>query len=249
VDLAGLDLAYIRAGEEKVTIGATTPLQALVDAPELDGVSLALLRHAARLEAGRNLRVAATVGGTLAVAGPEDPLTVVLLALDAEVQWAVGGGPSLHSGRAVALDDFLQEREKYLAQGGLMTEVAIPLDGAGSAAAFARVGRTPLDRLIVCAAAQLTLTDELCLAPRLALGGVAGRPVRLRQVEDIIAEKALGDDLLTAAVEAAMAAVSPLSDYRGSANYRRALAGILTRRVLVEAAELASTAMVDELGA
>jgi CO/xanthine dehydrogenase FAD-binding subunit len=209
----------------------------------LDGAALGVLRQAARLEAGRNLRVAATLGGTLAVAGSEDLLAVVLLALDAELLLVAP------SQQRLGLEDFLADRERHLAGGHLMTEVTVPLCSVGTAAAFARVGRTPLDRPIVCAAAQLTLTDGLCLSPRLSLGGVAERPVRLRQVEDIIAEKALGDDLLTAAVESAMAAVSPTSDYRGSADYRRALVGILTRRVLTEAAELASTVRVDGLGA
>lgn len=242
VDLAALDLAYIRADGEKVAIGATTSLQALVDAPELAGPALYILRQAARLEAGRNLRVAATVGGTLATAGAEDPLTVTLLALDAEVQWAGGSGQW-----TVALDDFLGEREKALAQSGLLTQAATS-PGSGGAAAFARVGRTPADRPIVCAAAWVALADGLCLAARLALGGVAGRPVRLRHVEEAIVGKALQPDVLAAAAEAALAAVSPPSDYRGSAEYRRALAGILTRRVLAEAAERAATTLASGLG-
>ncbi len=237
VDLAELDLACVRADAEAVYLGAMTSLQMLVEASQLAGPALGIVSQAARLQVGRNLRVAATLGGTLAVTGPEDPLGVVLLALDAQVQGAVGS-----QRWAMPLDDFLEERGKYLEQGGLITEVIIPGGAAGTVAAFARVGRTPADRPIVCAAARLAVIDRLCAGPRLALGGVAARPVRLRQVEEMVSGKMLGDDLLAEAATLASASVSPPSDYRGSADYRRAMAGVLTKRVLAQAAHLVLTA-------
>lgn len=238
VDLSGLGLAYLRVDAEEVVIGAMTPLQALVDAPALGNAALGILPQAAWLEAGRNLRLAATLGGTLATAGPEDPLAVALLALDAKV---VLYAPAQ---QRLPLDDFLESREQRLADGALITEVALPLGGVGTAAALARVGRTPRDRPIVCAAARLRLVDGRCQAPVLALGGVAGRPIRLRQVEDMIAGKVLDDDVLSAATQAVISTVSPPSDYRGSAEYRWAMAGVLARRALMEAAERAMMAGV-----
>jgi carbon-monoxide dehydrogenase medium subunit len=236
VDLSGLDLAYIRVGTKEVRIGAMTPLQALVDAPELGNAAWGILPQAAWLEAGRNLRLAATLGGTLATAEPEDPLAVALLALEAEV---ILYAPEQ---QRLPLDDFLEGREQRLADGALIAEVALPLGGAGTAAALARVGRTPRDRPIVCAAARLRLVDGRCQAPVLALGGVAGRPIRLRQVEAMIAGKALDEDVLAAAAQAVVSSVSPPADYRGSAEYRRAMAGVLAQRALIAAAELAATA-------
>lgn len=233
VGLAELDLAYIRVDAGAAHIGAMTSLQTLVEAPQLAGPALGVISQAARLQAGRNLRLAATLGGTLAVAGPEDALAVVLLALDAQVRWAVG-----REQWAVPLDDFLEGREKYLEQGGLITEVTIPGGPVGTVAAFARVGRTLADRPIVCAAARLAVMDGLCTAPRLALGGVAARPVRLRQVEEMISGKALDVAIFAEIATLASRWVSPPSDYRGSADYRRAMAGVLTRRVLAEAASL-----------
>jgi probable selenate reductase FAD-binding subunit len=241
IDLAELDLAYIRADDGRIRIGATTPLQVLVDAPELATAALGVVQQAARLTAGRNLRLAATVGGTLAVAGSEDALAVALLALDAEVVLRAPGE------RRWPLDDFLVQRERLLADGYLIAEIAIPSQGVGTASAFVRVGRTPADRPIVCAAARLTLADGVCVNPRLALGGVAERPICLPEVEDLVAGKSPGDDLFDAAVRSAMEVVAPPSDYRGSADYRRALAGILMRRVLVQAAALAGTTSVGGL--
>lgn len=235
VDLSGLDLAYIRVGTEKVRIGAMTSLQALVDAPELGNAAWGILPQAAWLEAGRNLRLAATLGGTLVTAGPEGPLAVALLALEAEV---ILYAPEQ---QRLPLDDFLESREQRLANGALIAEVALPLGGAGTAAALARVGRTPRDRPIVCAAARLRLADGRCQAPILALGGVAERPIRLRQVEGMIAGKALDEDVLAAAAQAVVSSVSPPSDYRGSAEYRRAMAGVLARRALIAAMERAAT--------
>lgn len=242
VDLSGLGLATLRVDAEEVIIGAMTSLQALVDAPELGSAALGILPQAAWLEAGRNLRLAATLGGTLATAGPEDPLVVALLALDAKV---VLYAPAQ---QRLPLDDFLESREQRLADGALIAEVALPL-GSVDTAALARVGRTPRDRPIVCAAARLRLVGGRCQAPVLALGGVARRPIRLHQVEDMIAGKVLDDDVLSAAAQAVISTVSPPSDYRGSAEYRRAMAGVLARRALMEAAERAAMAGVGALEA
>jgi hypothetical protein len=83
VDLSGLGLTYIRAGEDGIRIGATTPLQHLLESPLLADLTGGHIGPVLRLTASRNLRGQATVGGTVASGGPENPFLVLLLALDA----------------------------------------------------------------------------------------------------------------------------------------------------------------------
>jgi len=83
VDLSGLGLTYIRAGADGIRIGATTPLQHLLESPSLPDLTGGHIGPVLRLTASRNLRGQATVGGTVASGGPENPFLVLLLALDA----------------------------------------------------------------------------------------------------------------------------------------------------------------------
>jgi hypothetical protein len=101
VDLSGLGLTYIRAGEDGIRIGATTPLQHLLESPPLADLTGSHIGPVLRLTASRNLRGQATVGGTVASGGPENPFLVLLLALDAgltvyqpEASLSLAGGVS-----------------------------------------------------------------------------------------------------------------------------------------------------------
>ena len=77
----------------------------------------------------------------------------------------------------------------------------------------------------------------LCQEARIALGAVAPTPVRVSRAEAILAGRALTEAAIEEAAERAMEAALPISDVRGSAEYRRALAKVLTRRSLKRAGE------------
>jgi CO/xanthine dehydrogenase FAD-binding subunit len=119
---------------------------------------------------------------------------------------------------------------EYYATGGmlamdeLLVEIRVPAQPAGARGALARVARTPRDQAIVAAAA---LRGEGVL--RVALAGATPRPVRMREVEGMGAMKAGATEELAAMVAAATEA---RGDFRASAEYRRAMAGVMVKRAL-----------------
>jgi carbon-monoxide dehydrogenase medium subunit len=85
----------------------------------------------------------------------------------------------------------------------------------------------------VAVAAAITLTPEgVCREARIGLGAVGPTPLRARDAETILIGERLSDRLLAAAAEAARRIVDPVADPRGSAEYKRQMAGVFVRRAL-----------------
>lgn len=228
VDLNDLGLTYIRRKEEGISIGATTTLQQLLESGALAEQTGSIVGEVLRLTASRNLRGQATIGGTVAAGGAENPLLVLLLALDTRVTlWAP-------QEQQMSLDAFLGQREAILRQGAIITELLIPRPTASCGVGFAHVGRTPRDRPIVCAAASL-IPDDNHWEVLLALGGVAERPIRTPWVEEFLRGRPLTPEDVQEAARRVPAPLNPPDDFRGSREYRRAMAGILAHRALNQA--------------
>lgn len=229
VDLRFLSLSYVCVQSATLCIGATTTLQQLVDHPELQTFASSVLVETAQAEAGRNLRNAATVGGTVASAGGDSFLLTALLALDAQLTIYAP------ESRQIPLAGFLAYRERLLDDGALIGEVRLPLLIGPLGAAAAAVGRTPRDRPIVCAVARFELASGIASNVRVALGGVARVPVRANATEQLLERKSFSDERVGAAVEMAADGLAPEDDFRGSAEYRREVAQVLARRALFSA--------------
>jgi len=232
VDLSGLGLTYIRAGADGIRIGATTSLQHLLEFPPLADLTGGHIGPVLRLTASRNLRGQATVGGTVASGGPENPLLVFLLALDA--------GLTVYQPEeaVISLASFLEDRDTLLRRGALITELFIPKFPVPYGLGFAHVGRTPRDRPIVCAAALLHLDGGVCREVRLALGGVAERPLRVPNTEAFLQGRPPTPENIQEAARWAAVPLNPPGDFRGSSEYRRGMAEVLARRALSQAAGL-----------
>jgi carbon-monoxide dehydrogenase medium subunit len=86
------------------------------------------------------------------------------------------------------------------------------------------------------------MAGELCRDIRIVLGAVAPTPLRARQAEQVVRGQAVDNDLITAAAQAAMAEARPISDVRGSAEYRREMVRVLTGRAITQAAAIAREA-------
>jgi len=245
VDLSALGLDGVGVEGSDLVLGATTTLQALSDDPLVRRLWWGVLATAARVSASHLLRNAATLGGTLAT-GPaaRADLGVVLLALEARV-------------RALGPDG--QERWLAMAElaGGLpapalLMEVRVPgADGPDRAAtptdpgastlgaAFARVARTAGDLALVHAAAVVESTPGHGSRVRLAVGGVDWPPARLPGAEAALDGVELTDAAIEAAAGAGVAALAPPGDHRASSGYRTAVAAVLLRRAVRQAADRA----------
>lgn len=181
----------------------------------------------------RNL---ATVGGNLCNAAPSADLAPPLLALDAE---AVIVGP--RGQRRVPLASFfVGVRRTVLAPDELLVEIAVPAPGPRSGGHYLRhTPRRELDIAVVGVASQITLTDGVCGKARIALASVAPTPVRALTAEEALVGHPMTPALIERAAELAVETARPISDQRGSADYRRHLVRVLTRRTLTIALERA----------
>lgn len=228
--VAGLDGVEIADG--RVRIGALATHRDLETSPvirsRLPGLAATLSRVATL-----RIRNMATLGGCLAHADPNQDPPVSLLALDARVRIASRQGE-----RQVPLDDFFVDYyQTALRPGELVVGVEVPLPAPGSGTAFHKfLPRTADDYATVAVAATIALTpDGACRQARIGLGALGPTPLRARDAEAILMGQRSSDGLLAAAAAAAMRIVDPIPDGRGSAEYKRQMAGVFVRRALRDA--------------
>lgn len=185
------------------------------------------------------IRHMASIGGALAHADPNQDPPVTLLALGARVEIRGARGQ-----RELPLGEFFRDYyETALEPGELVTAVTVPLLPAASGATFLKfLPRTADDYATVAVAAIVTLAPdgERCREARIALGSVGVTPVRGMAAEALLSGQRLSESLLQAAGEAVKGAVDPLSDHRGSAAYKREMAGVMVGRALTQAWEAAA---------
>jgi carbon-monoxide dehydrogenase medium subunit len=226
--LAALDFISADVDTRVLRVGAMTTRTALAQYLEREttGSQYRIIAECARRWGGSVQRNRATVGGAIASAASDDPLVVALLAYNAQVTLVTRLGP-----RSLSLVEFLPARAALLAEPVLIAEVSVSLDRE-AAWALASVARTPSDAPIVVAAAMLALDHGRCAAARVALGGVAQMPILLPEIEAALVGQIASPDLFAEAGNRAAALVQPTGDFRGSAEYRRAMAGVLTERAL-----------------
>ncbi len=176
----------------------------------------------------------ATVGGNLCNAAPSADIAPALLAYDADAIIVGPGGR-----RAIPIAEFfLGPGRTVLAPAELLAEVRIPTPSAGCASAYIRhTPRKQMDIAVVGVGVALTLGDgDRIERVRIALGAVAPTPIRSRDAEAILEGAVASDDLFKRAAEAAASDAQPISDTRGSADFRRHLVRVMTERMLREAA-------------
>lgn len=98
----------------------------------------------------------------------------------------------------------------------------------------AHVARTPADEPIVAAIAAVALDNGIVRQARVALTGVWSKPASLAEAAAQLVGNPLGAEHIQAVADAVEKEVAPKGDFLGSAEYRRAMAGVLTRRALAE---------------
>jgi len=196
---------------------------------QLAKLDIECLASAARSVGGPQIRNRGTLGGNLATASPAGDGSVALLALDAEVELChVTRGR--HWRRLV--DYFVSYRKTVLADDELIGRIRVPAQRSLAGTAWYKIGkRGAVNISLVCAAAVRRLDGRFGLA----FGSVAPVPLKAVLTEKLLNDAArhgLDDSLIEQAVRQAEAEVRPIDDWRGSAEYRRAMCGVLTRRIL-----------------
>ncbi len=176
------------------------------------------------------IREQATLGGNLAHADPAQDPPVTLLALD-----ATAIAMSRVRARRIPLDAlFVDVFETSLEADELILRVEIPSLPAGARATFQKfLPNTRDDYATVSVAAVIaTDADGACTHARIAIGGAGPVPLRAREAERALLGRRLDDAAVREAAALAAAATDPIADLRGSAAYKRAMAGVWTARAL-----------------
>jgi len=237
IDLSGVaDLRGLRRED-----GAGLRVGAAVTAREIELDRHTRSAYPALAESGAlvgsvQIRNLATVGGNLCNAAPSADMAPPLLALEAE---AVIAG--LRGRRRVPLSTFFTGvRKTVLAPDEMLVELIVPAPGPRSGGQYLRhTPRRELDIAVVGVASQVTLSDGVCRKARIALAAVAPTPIRATAAEQALEGQPLTPQQIARAAQLAVEAARPISDQRGSADFRRHLVGVLTRRTLTSALERA----------
>jgi carbon-monoxide dehydrogenase medium subunit len=240
VDLSGIAvLRALQGGNGSgLRLGACVTARAIETDPHIRSAYPALAESGA-LVGSVQVRNLATVGGNLCNAAPSADMAPPLLALDAD---AVIAGPD--GQRRVPLASFfLGVRKTVLAPGELLLELVVPAPAPRSGGHYLRhTPRRELDIAVVGVASQITLADGVCRSARIALASVAPTPVRAVEAEQALVGHEVTPALIGRAAELAVGAARPISDQRGSADFRRHLVQVLTRRTLTTALDRARAA-------
>jgi carbon-monoxide dehydrogenase medium subunit len=198
---------------------------------------VAIFTDAEHVIADPVVRNRGTIGGALCQADPSEDLSAVCAAVDARMVIR-----SLDGERVLDMHDFyLGPYRTAVQHDELLVEIRIPLrERFGSA--YEKVDRRVGDWAVAAAGASLTLADGVIAGAGIALAAV-GAEVTCAEAQESLRGSEPAEELFAQAGELAAAACSPVSDQRGSAEYKRHVAGVLTTRALCRAAARARQAV------
>ena len=192
------------------------------------------LVEAAYLIGSTQVQGRASVGGNLCNASPAADTIPALIATGAE---CVIAGPK--GERSVAVEDFVTGvGQNCMAKDELLKLIRIPRPAAKTADAYLRfIPRSEMDIAVVGAGVSVTLDGKgKCTAARVAIGAVAPTALLVPGAADALIGTSLDETALAAAAKAATAASKPITDRRGTVEYRQHLTGVLVKRATTIAA-------------
>jgi aerobic carbon-monoxide dehydrogenase medium subunit len=224
------DLSYIKVDGNDIAIGSMTRHAALLDSALL-AEHYRIFAEAERVIADPTVRNRGTIGGSFCQADPSEDLSAVGAALGANLVIRSSSGS-----RTVAARDFHDgPYQTKVGPAEMLVEIRVPIrPGAGSA--YEKVERRAGDWAIAAAGAFVQLNGETISDCGIGITAVGAPHFGCAAAEDHLRGKAATPDNFAAAAQICMDAVAPSSDQRGPADYKRHLAGELTRRALTRSA-------------
>ena len=230
VDISHLrNLYYIKEEKGRIRIGGLTTISEMVSSEVIRNYA-SILSNAANQLGNPLVRNRATIGGNLADASPAADTAVPLLVLEAVVVTESEGGNS----REIHIDRFfLGPNQTALRPDEIIREVFFPKPGSNSRMAYIKLGlRNAMAISVVSVAMVREMEKNRCKKARIGFGAVAPRPIRAYGIEEMLVGKAITEELVEACCERVQKEISPITDIRATAEYRRSMASVLLRRMM-----------------
>ena len=237
VDIKSIDsMMTASIDDEGLTLGPAMSCAELTARDDIKSVYPGLI-EAAYLIGSTQVQGRASIGGNLSNASPAADTIPALIAIGAR---CIIAGPD--GERDVAVEDFVVGVGKNcMAQGELLKSIQVPPPQAKTSDAYLRfIPRTEMDIAVAGAGVSITMDSEgVCTASRIAIGAVAVTALLVPAAAAALVGSKLEESALQAAAAAVSAASKPITDRRGTADYRRHVVGVLVKRAASIAAQRA----------
>lgn len=219
-------LGYITVEPTVIRIGAMTRHRELLESDAL-AEAFPIFRDAERVIADPVVRNRGTLGGSLCQADPSEDLSAVCTTLGASCVIRGADGE-----RVVTMEEFHRgPYETAVGEAEMLVEVRFPVRPNGSSA-YEKVERRAGDWAVVSAGAAVWMDGGVITDARVGLAAVGPNTTGLPAISAALRGQAPSEELYAQAGELAAASCTPVTDQRGSAEYKRHLANELTRRAL-----------------
>lgn len=232
VDIMGLDLAYIREGRRHYRLGAATSITAIAESRLTRNHAQGLIAKAAGTWGSTQISNVATLGGNLVHGSPAADMAPPLLALRASALMRDSRGK-----RLVPLENFWRGCSETVIGRGLLLEIQVPRPTPGNRLLGSFQKLIPMGGKVAIASVAIALDLDYmqkCQTVGIALGALGPAPIRARVAERVLVGGMLKASVFEGVCTAVAQCVAPVNDFRASAEYRREMSRILTRRALEE---------------
>lgn len=220
-------------GDGTMTIGALTTMYAIETSSVIKKKYPFLAQSAAEV-GSIQIRNRATIGGNMANATPSADVAPSLIALNATAKIANTAGE-----RIISMEEFFRgPGQNVMSADEILTEITIPKISPQLVGEYIKF--SPRDMMdlayIGVAVAYHFGSDKKCTEVRIVLGAVAPTPIRAKNSEGLLEGHVLSEELAAKVGDEAARESKPISDVRSSADYRRTMVGVMTKRALLNAA-------------
>ena len=220
------ELGYVRLAADEIRIGALARHRELLESDEL-AAAFPIFRDAEKVIADPVVRNRGTLGGSLCQADPSEDLSAVCTTLNASCVIRSSSGE-----RVVTMEEFHRgPYETAVADGEMLIEVRIPVRPHGSSA-YEKVERRAGDWAVVSAGAAVWMDGDTIADARVGLAAVGANTTGIPAISEALRGKVPTEQLYAQAGAIAAESCRPVTDLRGSVEYKRHLAAELTKRAL-----------------
>ena len=224
------ELNVLLLNDQGLRLGAAVPCSRIYEHADLPS-RYSALADSVHIIGGIQIQNRASVGGNICNSGPAADTTPSVIALGGV---CVIAGPN--GNREVPAEDFCTGPGKNVLQSNeLLTEIRFPSRPSNSGSHYRRfIPRNEMDIAVVGVGASVELSSDKSsiVSARIAIAAVPPTPLFVKDASDALAGQTIDDALIKKTAEAVKEIVSPITDMRGTKEYRVHLSGVLTERVL-----------------